>query len=111
MKTKIVFLGALLPIIMFTVVSASATELISNGGFETMPFAPWATTNATRGWFNFNSAANAYSGNRYEYIGRESDGTTRSPLKFGTHPAVCCRHSPIIPMRTLQPQEAGPKRR
>jgi hypothetical protein len=56
--------------------AGSATELIVNGGFETVPFAPWTTTNATRGWWNFDSAAGAHSGNRYEYIGKESDGTT-----------------------------------
>jgi GH25 family lysozyme M1 (1,4-beta-N-acetylmuramidase) len=76
MKNKTVTLVVLAIVIMLVVASASATELISNGGFETVPFAPWASTNATRGWFNFNNAAGAHGGSRYEYIGKELDGTT-----------------------------------
>jgi hypothetical protein len=51
------------------------TQLISDGGFETLG-PPWYTQNSTAGWWSINNAAGAHSGNRYEYIGVGQDGVT-----------------------------------
>ena len=76
------FLAWVLVLFAMSLLSASAqTELITNGGFETTGAGfTWILqtngTNQTDSWWNFNLASGAHSGNRYEYLGAQINGSS-----------------------------------
>jgi hypothetical protein len=74
---KVVILWLLL---IITGESALAqTELITNGGFETVGSGWVVLTNGmnqTDSWWNINNPSGAHSGSRYEYIGAQQDGVS-----------------------------------
>ena len=68
--------------------STTQTDLITNGGFETLG-QPWYVetngVNQTDSWWNINNPSGAHTGgNRYEYIGAQQDG-----IRWQTMSMVC----------------------
>jgi len=57
-------------------IPSNGAELITNGGFETVG-SGWSVSQlGSDGWWNINNASGAHGGNRYQYLGRASDGIT-----------------------------------
>lgn len=77
------FLKIVVLCVLLLLVGKSAlaqTELIRNGGFETLGDGSWSVTtngaNQTNSWWNIPNASGAHSGSRYQYIGAQIDGVS-----------------------------------